>query len=79
MAFGATPSALIGLVMSSGLRLTLAGVAGDIEDRAKIYPQSGRFYVVRRERANDGVGCLKRITSSVAEIQRMYVQREAWW
>jgi GNAT superfamily N-acetyltransferase len=51
-----------------------AMVTSDIEDRAKFYPPSGRFYVIRREGANVGVGCLKRITPSVAEIQRMYVQ-----
>ena len=51
-----------------------AMVTSDIEDRAKFYPPSGRFYVIRREDANVGVGCLKRITPSVAEIQRMYVQ-----
>ena len=51
-----------------------AMVASDIEDPAKFYPPSGRFYVVRREDANVGVGCLKRLTPSVAEIQRMYVQ-----
>ena len=51
-----------------------AMVTSDIEDRAKFYPPSGRFYVIRREDANVGVGRLKRITPSVAEIQRMYVQ-----
>jgi GNAT superfamily N-acetyltransferase len=51
-----------------------AMVASDIEDRAKFYPPSGRFYVIRRKDANVGVGCLKRITPSAAEIQRMYVQ-----
>ena len=51
-----------------------AMVASDIEDRAKFYPPSGRFYVIRREDAYVGVGCLKRITPSIAEIQRMYVQ-----
>ena len=51
-----------------------AMVTSDIEDRAKFYPPSGRFYVIRRQDANVGVGCLKRITPSVAEIQRMYVQ-----
>jgi len=51
-----------------------AMVTSDIEDRAKFYPPSGRFYVLRREDANVGVGCLKRITPTVAEIQRMYVQ-----
>jgi GNAT superfamily N-acetyltransferase len=51
-----------------------AMVTSDIEDRAKFYPPDGRFYLIRREDANVGVGCLKRITPSVAEIQRMYVQ-----
>ena len=51
-----------------------AMVTSDIEDRAKFYPPSGRFYVIRRADADVGVGCLKRITPSVAEIQRMYVQ-----
>src|SRR5690348_12162817 len=50
-----------------------AMVASDIEDRAKFYPPNGRFYLVRREDANVGVGCLKRITPAIAEIQRMYV------
>jgi len=49
-------------------------VSADIEDRAKFYPPSGRFYVIRRAGADVGVGCLRRITPSVAEIQRMYVQ-----
>ena len=51
-----------------------AMVTSDLEDRAKFYPPSGRFYVIRREDANVGVGCLKRLSPSVAEIQRMYVQ-----
>jgi GNAT superfamily N-acetyltransferase len=51
-----------------------AMVRSDIEDRAKFHPPGGRFYVIRREDAYVGVGCLKRITPSVAEIQRMYVQ-----
>jgi GNAT superfamily N-acetyltransferase len=51
-----------------------AMVTSDIEDRAKFHPPSGRFYVIRREDSNVGVGCLTRITPSVAEIQRMYVQ-----
>src|SRR5947209_10750557 len=51
-----------------------AMVTSDIEDRAKFYPPSGRFYLVRREDSNVGVGCLKRLTPAVAEIQRMYVQ-----
>jgi GNAT superfamily N-acetyltransferase len=51
-----------------------AMVTSDIEDPAKFYPPSGRIYVISRDGANVGVGCLKRITASVAEIQRMYVQ-----
>lgn len=54
-----------------------AMIASDIEDRAKFYPPSGRFYVIRRESANVGVGCLKRLTPSIAEIQRMYIQPHA--
>ena len=51
-----------------------AMVRSDIEDQSKFYPPGGRFYVVRRGESYVGVGCLKRITASVAEIQRMYVQ-----
>lgn len=51
-----------------------AMLASDLEDREKFYPPSGRFYVIRRAGADVGVGCLRRITPSVAEIQRMYVQ-----
>jgi GNAT superfamily N-acetyltransferase len=52
-----------------------AMVTSDIEDRAKFYPPSGRFYLIRREDSYVGVGCLKSLTPSVAEIQRMYVQQ----
>lgn len=51
-----------------------AMVTSDLEDRSKFYPPGGRFYVIRRGESHVGVGCLKRITPSVAEIQRMYVQ-----
>ncbi|HEU5254642.1 MAG TPA: GNAT family N-acetyltransferase, partial [Vicinamibacterales bacterium] len=51
-----------------------AMVTSDIEDRSKFYPPSGRCYVICRGESHVGVGCLKRITPSVAEIQRMYVQ-----
>ncbi len=54
-----------------------AMVTSDIEDRSKFYPPSGRFYVIRRDDASVGVGCLKRIAPSVAEIQRMYVRSQA--
>jgi GNAT superfamily N-acetyltransferase len=51
-----------------------AMVASDLEDRSKFYPPGGRFHVIRRGESHVGVGCLKRFTPSVAEIQRMYVQ-----
>ena len=51
-----------------------AMVASDIDDQSKFYPPSGRFYVVRHSNAYVGVGCLKRLTPTVAEVQRMYVQ-----
>jgi GNAT superfamily N-acetyltransferase len=51
-----------------------AMVTSDLEDRSKFYPPGGRFYVIRRGDSHVGVGCLKGITPSVAEIQRMYVQ-----
>ena len=51
-----------------------AMVTSDIEDREKFYPPSGRLYLIRRDDLAVGVGCLKRITPAVAEIQRMYVQ-----
>src|SRR5438067_12668993 len=64
-----------GAAASYGLSFDIdAMVTSDIEDRAKFYPPSGRFYVIRREDSYVGVGCLKRLTPSVAEIQRMYVQ-----
>jgi len=51
-----------------------AMVTSDLEDRSKFYPPGGRLYVIRRGESHVGVGCLKRITPAVAEIQRMYVQ-----
>jgi GNAT superfamily N-acetyltransferase len=54
-----------------------AMVASDLHDRSKFQPPSGRFYVVRYGDAYVGVGCLKRLTSAAAEIQRMYVQPQA--
>jgi GNAT superfamily N-acetyltransferase len=55
-----------------------AMVTSDIDDTAKFYPPNGRVYVIRHadagQHAHVGVGCLRRITPSVAEIQRMYVQ-----
>jgi GNAT superfamily N-acetyltransferase len=51
-----------------------AMVASDLDDRSKFYPPNGRFYVVRHANSYVGVGCLKRLTPSIAEIQRMYIQ-----
>ena len=51
-----------------------AMVRSDLEDRSKFYPPGGRFYLIRHGQSHVGVGCLKRLTASVAEIQRMYVQ-----
>jgi GNAT superfamily N-acetyltransferase len=51
-----------------------AMVASDLDDAAKFYPPDGRFYVVRHEGVFVGVGCLKRLSPEVAEVQRMYVQ-----
>ena len=54
-----------------------AMVYSDIHDEAKFYSPAGRFYLVRHSDQHIGVGCLKRLTPTVAEIQRMYVQPSA--
>src|SRR5262249_41339128 len=46
----------------------------DIEDRSKFYPPTGRFYLVRHDGRDIGIGCLKRLAPNVGEIQRMYIQ-----
>ena len=51
-----------------------AMVDSDVEDRSKFYPPAGRFYVIRYDGHDVGVGCLKAITPAIAEVQRMYVQ-----
>ena len=51
-----------------------AMIKSDIDDESKFYPPTGRFYVVRYANTYVGVGCLKRLTPTVAEIQRMYIQ-----
>lgn len=51
-----------------------AMVKSDLDDRLKFYPPHGRFYVLRHAGAFVGVGCLKRLTPTIAEVQRMYVQ-----
>ena len=54
-----------------------AMIASDLGDESKFYPPSGRFYLVRYAGDYVGVGCLKRLVASVAEIQRMYVREAA--
>ena len=54
-----------------------AMIASDLHNESKFYPPAGRFYVVRRSAQYIGVGCLKRLTTAVAELQRMYVQPSA--
>ena len=54
-----------------------AMVRSDIEDRSKFYPPSGRFYLVQHSGSYVGVGCLKRLSLTVGEVQRMYVQPRA--
>lgn len=51
-----------------------AMIASDVQDQKKFYPPSGRFYLLRDADRFVGIGCLKRLESTVAEIQRMYVQ-----
>src|SRR6185503_3167088 len=58
-------------VEATGGRIELRS---DIEDRAKFYPPTGRFYLVRHDGRDIGVGCLKRLAQGVGEIQRMYIQ-----
>ena len=54
-----------------------AMVRSDIEDRSKFYSPSGRFYLVQHSGGYVGVGCLKRLSPTVGEVQRMYVQPRA--
>ena len=60
---------------SYGLSFDIEAMArSDIEDPAKFYPPTGRFYLVRHDGRDIGVGCLKRLAANVGEIQRMYIQ-----
>jgi len=60
---------------SYGLSFDIEAMArSDTEDRSKFYPPAGRFYLVRHDERDIGVGCLKRLAQGVAEIQRMYIQ-----
>jgi GNAT superfamily N-acetyltransferase len=51
-----------------------AMVHSDLDDKEKFFSPNGRFYVLRHQGEFVGVGCLKRLAASVAEVQRMYVQ-----
>ena len=60
---------------SYGLSIDVAAmVDSDLNDPAKFYPPSGRFYVLRHEDGHVGIGALKQLAPGVAEIQRMYVR-----
>ncbi len=54
-----------------------AMLASDIGDRSKFYPPNGRFYLLCDGTEGVGVGALKRLDATAAEIQRMYV-RPPW-
>ena len=61
--------------LSYGLTFDIEAMArSDIEDGSKFFPPTGRFYLVRNEGRDIGVGCLKRLAQGVGEIQRMYIQ-----
>ena len=60
---------------SYGLSFDIEAMArSDIEDGSKFYPPTGRFYLVRHDEHDIGIGCLKRLAQGVGEIQRMYIQ-----
>jgi GNAT superfamily N-acetyltransferase len=54
-----------------------AMLRSDMDHRAKFEPPSGRFYLVGRSGGWVGVGCLKRLSHGVGEIQRMYIRPQA--
>ncbi|MES2936632.1 MAG: GNAT family N-acetyltransferase [Pseudomonadota bacterium] len=54
-----------------------AMVESDLADPDKFFPPLGRFYVVRHGGEFIGVGCLKQLTPTIGEVQRMYVQPRA--
>lgn len=51
-----------------------AMLASDIADAGKFEPPYGRFYLVEDEGQFVAVGCLKRLSESTGEVQRMYVR-----
>lgn len=70
----------IAVTASESYHLTFdieAMIASDLHDESKFFPPAGRFYVARHAGEFVGVGCLKRLTRTTAEIQRMYVQPSA--
>ncbi len=50
-----------------------AMVASDLSDTHKFHPPEGRFYLALYKDEVAGVGCLKKLSAVVAEVQRMYV------
>lgn len=50
-----------------------AMIESDLSDSQKFHPRDGRFYLARYDKTIAGVGCLKKLTEGVGEIQRMYV------
>jgi GNAT superfamily N-acetyltransferase len=61
-----------------GLSFGVEGmVASDLDRRSGFWPPLGRFYLVRIKDAHVGVGCLRPLTPTIAEIQRMYLRPEA--
>lgn len=45
----------------------------DLTNPIKLHPPSGRFYLVQFDTRAVGVGCLKKLSEGVGEIQRMFV------
>ena len=50
-----------------------AMIESDLTDPAKFEPPDGRFHLVYYRGEVAGVGCLRKLTEHVGEIQRMYV------
>jgi len=50
---------------------------GDMQTLEKFMPPTGRLMLVRSDDRVVGIGCLKRLSSGIGEIKRMYVRPEA--
>lgn len=50
-----------------------AMLRSDLTDPDKFRPPHGRFYLARHAGQIAGVGCLKKLSAAVGELQRMYV------